>query len=184
MRPSLWQPPVELICVEEQIVAQIRRAKLFVFLRQHRHELFDEALRTANWQASPSQASEGAHPRLLHNWRWRLSCKRTQASGMTRVIEATVMDRRGPLALDCLDTDQAPISLGTFVAFRKRLIDAEMDRRLIERTIEPGPARTRNLDHEPRRPALDSSPLWGAGRVEDTMNLIGHARKSAHRRGG
>jgi transposase len=25
------------------------------------------------------------------------------------------------------------------------------------------------------RAALDSSPLWGAGRVEDTFNLIGHA---------
>ena len=25
------------------------------------------------------------------------------------------------------------------------------------------------------RAALDSSPLWGAGRVEDTINLLGHA---------
>jgi transposase len=25
------------------------------------------------------------------------------------------------------------------------------------------------------RAALDSSPLWGAGRVEDTSNLLGHA---------
>src|ERR1700694_5679436 len=25
------------------------------------------------------------------------------------------------------------------------------------------------------RAALDSSPLWGAGRVEDTYNLVGHA---------
>jgi hypothetical protein len=52
------------------------------------------------------------------------------------VIEATLMDRRWQLVLDCLDTDQAPFSKGTFVAFRKRLIDAQMDRRLIERTIE------------------------------------------------
>lgn len=28
---------------EEQIVKKIRKAKLFVFLRQHRHELLDEA---------------------------------------------------------------------------------------------------------------------------------------------
>ncbi|MBO0783573.1 MAG: transposase [Ktedonobacteraceae bacterium] len=52
------------------------------------------------------------------------------------VIEATLMDRRWQLVLDCLDTEQAPFSKGTFVAFRKRLIDAQMDRRLIERTIE------------------------------------------------
>lgn len=31
------------------------------------------------------------------------------------------------------------------------------------------------------RAALDSSPLWGAGRVEDTFNLIGHARNQTQR---
>jgi len=46
------------------------------------------------------------------------------------------MDRRWQLVLDCLDTDQAPISRGTLVACRKLLIEAQMDRRLIERTIE------------------------------------------------
>src|SRR5205823_4626715 len=29
------------------------------------------------------------------------------------------------------------------------------------------------------RLALDSSPLWGAGRVEDTLNLLGHALRKA-----
>ena len=43
MQPSLWQPPVELSEQEEQIVKKIRKAKLFIFLREHRHELFDEA---------------------------------------------------------------------------------------------------------------------------------------------
>jgi hypothetical protein len=33
---------VELSEQEEQIVERIRRAKLFVFLRRHRHELLDE----------------------------------------------------------------------------------------------------------------------------------------------
>src|SRR5262249_7801707 len=31
----------------------------------------------------------------------------------------------------------------------------------------------------PLRVALDSSPLWGAGRVEDTLNLLGHALRKA-----
>ncbi len=53
-----------------------------------------------------------------------------------RVIEVTLMDRRWQLVLDCLDTEQAPWSYGTLVAFRKRLIEMHMDRRLIERTIE------------------------------------------------
>ena len=43
MQPSPWHPPVELSEQEEQIVKKIRKAKLFIFLRKHRHELFDEA---------------------------------------------------------------------------------------------------------------------------------------------
>jgi hypothetical protein len=43
MRPSLWHPPVELSTAEHAIIKRIRRAKLFVFLRQHRHELFADA---------------------------------------------------------------------------------------------------------------------------------------------
>ena len=86
------------------------------------------------------------------------------------------MDRRWQLVLDCLDTEQAPFSKGTFVAFRKRLIDTQMDRRLIERTIEQA-LHTQEFGSRALRAALDSSPLWGAGRVEDTYNLIGHALK-------
>ena len=96
------------------------------------------------------------------------------------MIEATLMDRRWQLVLDCLDTDQAPFSKGTLVAFRKRLIEAQMDRRLIERTIEIA---SQSQEFGPRalRAALDSSPLWGAGRVEDTYNLVGHALKKVMR---
>jgi transposase len=36
------------------------------------------------------------------------------------VIEATLMDRRWQLVLDCLDAEQAPFSKGTLVVFRKR----------------------------------------------------------------
>jgi hypothetical protein len=55
-----------------------------------------------------------------------------------------------------------------------------MDRRLIERTIELA---TQSQAFGPRalRAALDSSPLWGAGRVEDTYNLVGHALKKVMR---
>ena len=43
MRPPLWHPPVELSTAEHTIIKRIRRAKLFVFLRQHRHTLFADA---------------------------------------------------------------------------------------------------------------------------------------------
>lgn len=60
------------------------------------------------------------------------------------------------------------------VEFRRRLIEHDLDRRLLERTIEL--ARTKGaFGSSALRVALDSSPLWGAGRVEDTFNLIEHA---------
>jgi hypothetical protein len=55
-----------------------------------------------------------------------------------------------------------------------------MDRRLIERTIELAD-QCQAFGARALRAALDSSPLWGVGRVEDTYNLIGHALKKAMR---
>jgi hypothetical protein len=80
------------------------------------------------------------------------------------------MDRRWQLVLDCLDAEDAPFSKGTLVAFRQRLIEGHMDRRLIERTIAIA-NQSQAFGSRAERPALDSSPLWGAGRVEDTYNL-------------
>ena len=42
VRPVVWRQPVEPTPAEQAVIKAVRRAKLFVFLRQHRHELFDE----------------------------------------------------------------------------------------------------------------------------------------------
>ena len=55
-----------------------------------------------------------------------------------------------------------------------------MDRRLIERTIEMA-SQSQTFGPRALRAALDSSPLWEAGRVEDTYNLLGHAIKKLMR---
>ena len=47
MRPVRWHPPIELSSGERTIIKHIRRAKLFVFLREHRHEVFDEIFQAA-----------------------------------------------------------------------------------------------------------------------------------------
>jgi hypothetical protein len=76
MQPVLWQPPVQLSKQEEHIIKRIRKAKLFVFLREHRHELLDEAFqrelaclyrKTERAAAgSSSDADSGAHPGGVH----------------------------------------------------------------------------------------------------------------------
>jgi len=53
MRPTIWSPPVELSPDEQAVVKLIRRAKLFIWLREHRHELFDE-----EFQAELAEAYE------------------------------------------------------------------------------------------------------------------------------
>src|SRR5262245_6273843 len=60
MRPERWQPPVELSAAEQAIVKRIRRAKLFIFLRWHRHELFDETLQEEI--AATYEESEAGQP--------------------------------------------------------------------------------------------------------------------------
>lgn len=93
-------------------------------------------------------------------------------------IEALEMDRRWQLVLDCLDCEQPPFSKATLVRFRGHLIAKNFDRRLIERTVEMA-KRKGGFSSRSLKAALDSSPLWGAARVEDTYNLLGHALRKA-----
>jgi hypothetical protein len=177
MQPSLWQPPIDLSPTEQAIMKRIKRAKLFVFLREHRHELFDEAFQqelAALYHSSrrgqpPIPPAQLASATILQAY--------TGASD-DEVIEATTMDRRWQLVLDCLDAQEPPFSKGTLIAFRNRLMETQVDRRLIERTIELA-KETGGFGAGPLRAALDSSPLWGASRVEDTYNLLGHALRKA-----
>src|SRR6266702_56904 len=179
MHPFHWHPSVALSAQEEQIVQKIRRAKLFVFLRHHRHALFNESFQQE--LATLYKPSKRGHPPIAPA-QLALAVILQAYTGVSddEVIEATLMDRRWQLVLDCLETDEPPFSKGTFVAFRKRLIDAQMDRRLIERTVEVA-SHTQEFGSRALRAALDSSPLWGAGRVEDTYNLIGHTLKKVMR---
>jgi transposase len=173
----VWRPPAEPSPAEQAVIKAVRRAKLFVFLRQYRHELFDEEFQAelAQTYADSPKGQPPVPPAQL-----ALATILQAYSGVSddEVIEATVMDRRWQLVLDCLDAGQPPFSKGTLVGFRARLIEADLDRRLVERTVALA-AGTGGFGARALRAALDSSPLWGAGRVEDTINLMGHALRKA-----
>jgi transposase len=94
------------------------------------------------------------------------------------VLEATLMDRRWQLALDGLDGPDPPVSTGTLVGLRARLMRQPLDRRLSERT-SAGVASTTGFSARALRGALDRRPLWGAGTGEASENLLGHARHTA-----
>jgi len=190
MRPTHWRPPVALSPKEQTVVSKVRRAKLFVFLRRIRHELFDEAFQ-AELATIFQDRPKGQPP--VSPAKLALATILQAYTGVSddEVIEALVMDRRWQLVLDCLDCEQAPFGKGTLVRFRQALITATLDRRLIERTVELA-EREGGFGPRQLRAALDSSPLWGAGRVEDTYNLLvrpvllksatGHVEEAAEER--
>lgn len=181
MRPKWWQPAIEPTVEEQRVLKRIKRAKLFVFLRVWRHRIFDEGFQ-AELAATYPDSPKGHPP--IPPAQLALATLLQAYTGVSddEVIEATTMDRRWQLVLDWLDRETAPFSKGTLVGFRQRLIAAELDRRLIERTIEVAREvadQPERFDAKALRLALDSSPLWGAGRVEDTYNLVGHALRLA-----
>ena len=177
VRPVVWRPPAEPSPAEQAVIKAVRRAKLFVFLRLHRHELFDERFQ-AELAGAYADSPKGQPP--VSPAQLALATILQAYTGVCddEGIEATVMDRRWHLVLDCMNAEEPPFSKGTLVGFRQRLIERSLDRRLVERTVDLAAA-TGGFGARALRAALDSSPLWGAGRVEDTFNLMGHALRKA-----
>lgn len=159
MRPRTWQPPVEPSRAEQTIIKAIKRAKLFIFLRLHRHELFDEAFQD-ELAGMYDDAVKGHPPVPPAQLALALILQAYAGVSDDEVIEATIVDRRWQLVLDCLNVERPPFAKGTLVGFRQRLIEANLDRRLIERTIEiaqvSGAFGPRAL-----RAALDSTSRFG-----------------------
>jgi transposase len=148
-----------------------------VFLRQHRQTIVDAAFQ-AELAPMYQEAPQGQPP--IPPAQLALATILQAYTGVSddEVIEASVMDRRWQLVLDCLEAETSPFSKGTLVAFRRLLIAHDLDRRLVERTVEVAAA-SGAFGSRQLRGVLDSSPLWGASRVEDTYNLLGHALRKA-----
>ncbi len=62
-----WSPPAELSSEEEWLLSHCKKAKLFVFLRQHRHELFNDS---ASWGKRTQKGRLARHRFHLHCWQW------------------------------------------------------------------------------------------------------------------
>src|SRR5215470_5932677 len=174
----MWNPPIALTPEEQKIVARTRKTrKFFVFLRERRHEILDADLQNTLAQSySPEPGGKApVEPGLL------ALATLLQAYchvGDRDAVELTVMDKRWQMVLDCLGAEQPPFSQSTLFNFRMRLIAHDLDKRLLERTVALA-EQTGGFGARQLRAALDSTPLFGAGRVEDTFNLLGHALRKA-----
>ena len=74
------------------------------------------------------------------------------------------MDKGWQLVLDCLNCETPPLGKPTLIKFRNRLIKKELDRRLIDRTVEMTKQKG-GFGSFQLKAALNSSPLWGSGNI-------------------
>lgn len=171
MRSPIWNPPIELSPQEQIIAKPIRAAKLFLFVRKIRHQLFDQELQQ-ELSGLFKDSTVGKCPLAPAQIALAIILQAYTRVSDDEAIEAMVMDRRWQLVLDCIDCEQAPFGKGTLVRFRAALIAKGGDRRLIEKTIEIA-KKIQGYSERSLKAALDSSPLWGAARVEDTYSTSG-----------
>lgn len=177
-----WTPSSEITKREAFLLKRLQRTKkLFRFLREHRLDLFDGAFQDelATMYRKGDEGKEPVAPALLA---MAILLQAYTGSSDAEAIENATVDPRWRMVLGTLrpDEEEPPFSQGTLQRFRQRMIAHDMDRRLLERTVELA-KQTRGFDYKklPKdvRLAVDSRPLTGAGKVEDTFNLLGHAAR-------
>lgn len=175
-----WKSPVLCSEREERLLKLAGKSrKLLVFLRERRHEIFDDAFQEEleSMYRGSGQGEEPQPPAML--------CMAMLLQGYLQVSDAEAVrlsatDNCWRMVLGTLGEkgDKPAFSQGGLQQFRERVVRNDVDRRLLEQTIEVA-KRSRAFDWKklPKtlRVAVDSRPLVGAGRVEDTINLLGHA---------
>jgi len=163
---------------EQNIAARTRKArKFFVFLRKRRHEVLDatfQATLAETYSAEPG----GKEPVAAGLLALATLLQAYGHVGDRDAVALTVLDKRWQMVLDCLGAEQPPFSPGTLYHFRMRLIAHNLNKILLERTVTWA-EQTGGFGARQLRAALDSTPLGGAGRVEDTLNLLGQALRKA-----
>jgi len=157
---------------EGEIAKNLRSSsKFYRFLWSIRGELFDEAFQRRLMKAYAPRGQEPCPPAQV-----AMATLLQRYAGLSdaAAVDAAENDKRWQLVLGTVGHRRAPFGQGSLVRYRARAIEHDLDRALLDRTIELAKT-TRRFGWKKLRVIFDSSPLEGAGRVEDTWNLIGRA---------
>ena len=176
----LWKPRVDPSKQEQLLLKRLGRTRrLFGFLRRHRHRLLSEDFQ-AELAAMYRTSGAGAPPVEPAKLCLAVLLQAYLGVSDAEAVEMTVVDLRWQMVLDHLGEETPAFGQGTLQSFRHRLIEHDLDRRLLERTVELA-RETSEFDWKklPKglRIAVDARPFEGAGRVEDTLNMLGHAAR-------
>jgi Transposase DDE domain/Transposase domain (DUF772) len=175
-----WTPAQEISPREQKLMSRHTRVrKLFVFLRLHRAELFDQAFQD-ELESMYRDTGAGKPPCSPALMGMAVILQGYERLSDADAVEHTASDARWQMVLDRMGQDEPAFAQGTLADFRSRLIRTHMDWRLLKRTVELA-KQTKGFDYkklpQTLRLAIDSAPLEGAGRVEDTINLLWHAAR-------
>lgn len=180
MATQRWLPRLATTKQEDVLLKRLRRTrKLFAFLRDYRHEIFDDSFQAEleKMYRGTGAGKRPVPPALLAT---AVILQGYLGVSDAEAVELSVVDLRWQMVLDRLGETVPAFAQKTLLDFRNRLMRSDMDRRLLERTIDFAKT-TKAFDWKklPKdlRVAIDSSPLVGAGRVEDTINLLAHAAR-------
>lgn len=169
-----WNAPVELANDEKRLLKLCKKQKLWGFLRTHRHVLLDDEIRGALEQMY--SGSRGRPPAAPERLLLAMLLQVALDVADQEVPVLTASDRRWQMILDCAGATEPLFCQGTVFNFRERARAHGLMQRLLDKTVELA-RQTGGFSHKRLRAIFDSSPLVGAGRVEDTFNLLGRAIK-------
>ena len=125
---------------EKRVAAKLRRASGFYrFLWEIREELFDAEFQAELERSYEPRGQEPCPPALLAMVNL---LQRYDGLSDADAVEAAENDRRWRLVLGCLDADEAPFGQGTLVRFRMRAVANDLDKKLVDRTVELVQAQT------------------------------------------
>lgn len=174
-----WTPTTPFSPAEDKLLKRLKKAgRFYLFLRTIRDRLFD--LDTQHKLAAMyAETPHGEAPKPPALVAMVLLLQAYAKVSDEEAIRRVFMDKAWQMVLGVLELEDDAFTLaqGTLFNVRERLIATGMDKVLLARTAEL--ARATGLFGARAlaglRLAIDSTPLEGAGRVEDTLNLLGHA---------
>jgi len=154
-----WKPTVKCSTREQRLLKLAGKSrKLFVFLREHRHELFDDGFQS-ELEAMYRRTGQGQAPQPPAMMCMGLLLQAYLQTSDAEAVCLSGTDSRWRMVLGTLDTgeDEPAFSQGGLQQFRDRLIACEMDRRLLERTVEVA-TQTKGFDAKKTPKSLRGKP--------------------------
>lgn len=168
-----WEPKEELSDAEVRLLKLCKKQKLWEFLRRYRHMIVDEEVR--HWlREMYADKSRGTPPIAPERLLLAMLLQVGFDVADHEVPTLTSVDRRWQMVLDLLPSESPAFSQGTVFHFRERLREQGVMPMFLEKTVRIA-RQTGGFSDRHLRVLIDSSPLLGAGRVEDTFNLLGRS---------